>query len=166
MIMTTREVLETAAAYIKEAINQLPADQPEVPDRVEVWPEDDEHLRGDCWKSPWGSIISYRDGKWHWWNRKDHTWYREATPGSRTPLNRIADPSQPRRFDSLADIPEDMDRAVGKYLGYPCELARSPLSGTGWMMRVDHPYVRQQWVEYMDLHEDDPTDIEEVIDHE
>lgn len=72
----------------------------------------------------------------------------------------------PRRFDSLADIPEDMDRAVGKYMGYPCELARCPLSGTGWMMRVDHPYVRQQWVEYMGLDEDDLTNIEEVIDHE
>lgn len=72
----------------------------------------------------------------------------------------------PRRFDSLADIPENMERAAGKYQSYPCELARSPLSGTGWMMRVDHPYVPQQWVEYMGLDEDNLTDIEEVIDHE
>lgn len=72
----------------------------------------------------------------------------------------------PRTWASLADIPEDVERVVGKYLTYPCELARSPLSGTGWMMRVDHPYVRQQWVEYMNLDEDDLTDIEEAIDHE
>lgn len=72
----------------------------------------------------------------------------------------------PRRFDSLADIPEDVERAVGKYVGHPCELARSPLSGTGWMIRVDHLYTRQQWVEYRGLHEDRLTDLEEVIDHE
>lgn len=164
MTMTTREVLETAAAYIKEAINQLPADQPEVPDRVEVWPENDEHLRGDCWKSPWGSIISYRDDKWRWWNSRDRTWHLEATPGFWSPLERIADPSLPRRFDSLADIPENVERAVGKYVGHPCELARSSPSGTGWMMRVDAPGVRYQWAEYMGLNT--VTDIEEVIDHE
>lgn len=164
MTMTTREVLETAAAYIEEAIDQLPAGPPEVPDRVEVWPADDEHLRGDYWKSPWGSILLYRDGKWRWWNSWDRTWPLQATPGLWTPLERVADPTQPRRFDSIADIPEDVDRVAGKYLGHPCELARSPLSGTGWMMRVNSPGVRYQWAEYMDLHT--VTDLEEVIDHE
>lgn len=76
------------------------------------------------------------------------------------------DPSQPRRFASLADIPEDVGRAAGKYIGYPCELARSPLSGTGWMIRVNHSTKRRQWIEHMDLYEDDLTDIEEVIGHE
>lgn len=166
MKLTTEDqkALQGAMNVLMEILQQAP---PEVPDRVEVWPEnDDEHLRGEVWKSSRGYIISYRDDKWHWWNSRDRTWHLEATPGLWTPLNRIADPSQPRRFDSLADIPEDVDRVAGKYLGYPCELARSPLSGTGWMMRVDHPYVRQQWVEYMDLGEDDLTDIEEVIDHD
>lgn len=70
----------------------------------------------------------------------------------------------PRRFGSLADIPEDVDRASGKYLRHPCELARSPLSGTGWMMRVDALGTRYQWAEYMGLQS--VTDIEEVIDHD
>lgn len=163
---STREALQSVVARLAEAIDQLPADPPEVPDRVEVWPDNDEHLRGDCWECSWGSIISYRDGGWHWWNRKDRTWHMETTPGLWTPLDRVADPSQPRRFDSISDIPEDVDRVAGKYRGYPWELARSPLSGTGWMMRVDSPGARYRWVEYRGLHEDRLTDLEEVIDHE
>lgn len=142
------------------------ADQPEVPDTIEQWPDDDTDLRGEFWKCSWGSVISYRGDGWHWWDHVDHCWHPENHPGETSPLTRTTDPSQPRRFDSLADIPEDMDRAAGKYQSYPCELARSPLSGTGWMMQVHRPYVLQQWAEYMGLDEDDLTDIEEVIDHE
>lgn len=162
MTMTTREVLETAAAYIKEAIDQLPADQPEVPDRVEVWPEnDDEHLRGEVWKSSRGYIISYRDGKWHWWNSRDRTWHLEARPGLWTPLNRIADPSLPRRFDSITDIPEDVDRATGDYAGARRELARSGLCESGWFQRLkDKPF--RNWAELPTDQTKYVTDIRET----
>lgn len=42
----------------------VPADTPEVPDRIEEWPEDDAHLREQWWRDRKGSVWSSRDGQW------------------------------------------------------------------------------------------------------
>lgn len=200
---STRETLQSVVARLAEVIDQLPADPPEVPETVTEWPENDEHLRGDCWKSPWGSILLHRDGKWRWWNSWDRTWPLQATPGLWTPLERIADPTEvpdrieqwpredehlrgevwedadgdiyrfsdgqwevwsprmrewvgaidwlnsnwapftrttdpsaPRTWDTLYDVPEDVERVSGDYGGHCRELTRSGLSESGWFQRA------------------------------
>lgn len=42
----------------------VPAEAPEVPDRIEEWPEDDEHLRAYRWRDRKGAVWSSRDGQW------------------------------------------------------------------------------------------------------
>ena len=41
-------------------------DTPEVPERIEEWPEDDEHLRAYRWRDPDGYIWRCVDGWWRW----------------------------------------------------------------------------------------------------
>lgn len=166
---STREALQSVVARLAEAIDQLPTDPPEVPERVEVWPNDDTHLQGEFWEDKEGDRFRFSDGRWEMWSPRIRDWVPAggSPDSSWAPYTRTTDPSLPRRFDSISDIPEDVERAVGKYLGkYPCELARSPLPGTGWFIRIIRPYARHQWGEYMDLDEYDLTDIEEVIGHE
>lgn len=57
-----------------------PADReptPEVPDRIEEWPEDDEHLKDHKWKDSIGDVWSSRNGEWG---------YQVHGEGWRTPL--------------------------------------------------------------------------------
>lgn len=42
----------------------VPADSPEVPERIEEWPEDDAHLREQWWQDRKGAVWSSRDGQW------------------------------------------------------------------------------------------------------
>lgn len=42
----------------------VPADTPEVPERIEEWPEDDAHLREQRWRDRTGAVWSSRDGQW------------------------------------------------------------------------------------------------------
>ncbi|MBS6031398.1 MAG: hypothetical protein KH989_12060 [Kocuria rhizophila] len=42
----------------------VPAETPEVPDRIEEWPEDDAHLREQRWRDRKGAVWSSRDGQW------------------------------------------------------------------------------------------------------
>lgn len=42
----------------------VPADTPEVPERIEEWPEDDEHLKDHKWRDERGDIWSSWSGKW------------------------------------------------------------------------------------------------------
>lgn len=90
----------------------------------------------------------------------------EQLAGFPPPLTRTTDPSQLRRFDSLADVPEDVDRARGKISDAEYSLARSPLSESGWMVAVHFPQGRQRWVELVKSGSDIVSDIEEVIGHE
>lgn len=39
-------------------------DTPEVPDRIEEWPENDAHLREQWWQDRKGAVWSSRDGQW------------------------------------------------------------------------------------------------------
>ena len=169
MKLTTddRAALQGAIRVLMEILQQSPD---EVPDIIHEWPTADSHLRGDFWKDRDGDVWGWEPSKlvWQMWSHEHREWALRASSLAwmNCTLTRTTDPSLPRTWDTLGDVPDDVERAVGKYQSYPCELERSPLSGTGWMMRVDHPYVLQQWVEYMGLDEDNLTDIEEVIDHE
>lgn len=169
---STREALESVAALLAGVIDQLPADPPEVPERVEVWPEDDRHLRDDIWLADHPFFWIFEPTvlcpiRWVKRNKHAGEYIASNFKPYGGPFYRTTDnPIEPPRFDSIADIPEDVDRAKGKYKESPCELARSPLSSTGWMIRIDHNYVLPRWVEYMSADKVTLTDIEEVIDHE
>lgn len=154
-----RDAINVLAVILQQA-------SPEVPERIEEWPEDESTLGNAIWEDREGDHWRYLNAMWQVWDPKWRKWGEGHSPDYYLPLTRTTDPSLPRTWNSLADIPEDVERAAGKYRGYSWELARSPLSGTGWMMRIDLPYARQQWVEYMNLDEDELTDIEEAIDHE
>lgn len=137
MTMTTREVLETAAAYIKEAIDQLPADPPKVPEQIEEWPEDDTHLRGEFWKDRQGDVLTYTGDGWRFWAERLGQWCPlPIKPGYYLPLTRTTDPSLPRTWDTLDAVDADVDRATGDYAGIRRELARGELSESGWFRRV------------------------------
>lgn len=42
----------------------VPAETPEVPERIEEWPEDDAHLHEQRWRDRGGTVWSSRDGQW------------------------------------------------------------------------------------------------------
>lgn len=136
MTMTTREVLETAAAYIKEAIDQLPADQPEVPERIEQWPEDDTHLRGEFWDDRHGTTWAWRGREgWRVWEPTRRSWKDAWTgPHGFLPFTRTTDPSLPRTWDTLDDVPEDVELVTGDYVGMHREFARSGVCESGWLL--------------------------------
>lgn len=147
MKMTTREVLETAAAYIKEAIDQLPADLPEIPDIIEEWPEDDTHLRREFWEDMQGEFITYMGDRWMFWSEGRGQWLPlPISPGYYLPLTRATDPSLPRTWDTLDAVDTDVDRVTGDYAGIRRELARSPLCKSGWFQRLNVGPIRG-WVE-------------------
>lgn len=59
-----------------------------------------------------------------------------------------ADPSLPRTWDTLYDVPEDVERVTGDYAGTRSEFARSPLSETGWFQRAKGELF-SGWVELL-----------------
>lgn len=98
----------------------VPADTPKVPERIEEWPNDDTHLRGDFWRCSWGSVISYRGDGWYWWDHRNHCWHPENHPGESSSMTRTTDPSllstwdTPEVPDRVEEWPED-DTALRKY---------------------------------------------------
>lgn len=50
----------------------VPADVPEVPERIEEWPENDEHLKAYQWRDSAGA-------EWGW-SEREHKWQRETYP--------------------------------------------------------------------------------------
>lgn len=143
---STREVLQSVVARLAEVIDQLPA-SPEVPERVEEWPEDDTHLRGEFWKDRQGDVITYTGGGWMFWVEGKGQWaLLPMKPGYYLPFTRTTDPSLPRTWDTLDDVPEDVERVTGDYAGTCSELARGELSESGWFERPkDAPF--SGWVE-------------------
>lgn len=52
------------------------------------------------------------------------------------PYTRATDPSLPRTWGTLDAVPEDVARVIGDEVGTRRELARSPLSESGWFLRA------------------------------
>ena len=65
---------------------------PEVPDRLEEWPEDDEHLRGYKWEDSVGAVWSSQGGKWGY-RAPGGKWRQlvELTRPFRGPFTRVTD---------------------------------------------------------------------------
>lgn len=141
---STRETLQSVVARLAEVIDQLPADPPEVPDTIEQWPEDDSHLRGEFWEDRDGDVWRWEPSKlvWQMWSHERREWAGKTSSLAwmNYTLTRTVDPSAPRTWDTLCDVPEDVERVSGDYAGTRRKLARSPLSESGWFLRYDGPF--------------------------
>lgn len=158
---STRETLQSVVARLAEVIDQLPADPPEVPETVTEWPENDEHLRGEFWKDRQGDVITYTGDGWMFWLKRMGQWAPlPMKPGYYLPLTRTTDPTIPRTWDTLDDVPADVERATGDYAGVSRELARGELSGSGWFQRVLDNAPRR-WAELPAAETKNITNIQE-----
>ena len=144
MKLTTedRAALQGAIRVLTEILQQA---SPEVPERVEEWPENDEHLRGEFWEDTDGDIYRFSDEYWEVWQLGTRQWVEvlglEHLDNDWAPFTRTTDPSLPRTWDTLDDVPEGVERVTGDYAGTRSELARSELSESGWFQRPkDDPF--------------------------
>ena len=139
-----RSALQGAVRVLTEILQQAP---PEVPDTIEEWPEDDTHLRGEFWKDRDGYVWGHGDGMWAAWLPHYRRWSEVSLIRPiRPPFTRTTDPSLPRTWDTLDDVPEDVERVSGDYGGHRRELTRSGLSESGWFQRLKGGAFRG-WVE-------------------
>lgn len=131
-----RKALQGAVRVLVEILQQSPD---ETPDIIKQWPTDDKHLRGEFWKDRDGDHWRYRNDMWQIWDpakREWSDWGVSNAPGHYPPFTRTTDPSLPRTWDTLDDVPEDVELITGDYVGIRRELARGELSGSGWFQRV------------------------------
>lgn len=148
MELTTddRAALQGAMKVLMEILQQAP---PEVPNMVHEWPKDDKHLRGEFWEDKDGDIYRFSDGQWEEvWQPETRQWVDvlQRLDNDWAPFTRTTDPSLPRTWDTLDDVPEDVERITGDYAGTRLELARGELSESGWFDRLkDGPF--RNWVE-------------------
>lgn len=149
MKLTTedRKALQGAVRVLVEILQQAP---PEVPDTIEEWPEDDTHLRGEFWEDKERDIFRFSDGRWEIWKPRTRRWMRinrlDRLDNNWAPFTRTTDPSLPRTWDTLDAVDADVERVTGDYAGVRCELARSPISKSGWFQRLKGGPFRN-WVE-------------------
>lgn len=139
-----RKALQGAISVLTEILNQ----SPEVPDVVHEWPEGDEHLRGEFWEDQDRDCYRFSEGWWEMWSPRDRKWsgaLRRLDNGW-APFARTTDPSLPRTWDTLDTVDADVERVTGDYVGMRRELARSPLSESGWFQRIQDNAPRR-WVE-------------------
>lgn len=147
MKLTTedRAALQGAIRVLAVILQQAP---PEVPERVEEWPDNDTHLRGEFWEDKDGDIFRFSDGRWEGWQPATRQWmgvlghlYNVWAPFTRT-----TDPSIPRTWDTLDAVDTDVECVTGDYAGVRRELARGELSESGWFQRSkDDPF--SGWLE-------------------
>lgn len=157
-----RSALQDAIRVLVEILQQSPD---ETPDIINEWPEDDEHLRGDFWKNPNGNVWRWvpSESMWQVWSHKYREWAGK-TPSlawMNCTFTRTTDPSLPRTWDTLDDVPEDVERATGDYAGTRRELARSPLSESGWFQRIQDNAPRR-WTELPETETNNVTNIKET----
>lgn len=132
-----RKALQDVMNVLTEILQQSPD---ETPDIIKQWPYEDEHLRGDFWKEPngdvWGWVPS--EEMWQMWSHERREWALMASSLAwmSCTFTRTTDPSLPRTWDTLDDVPEDVERVTGDYAGRRDELARSALSESGWFQRA------------------------------
>lgn len=136
MELTTndRAALQGAIRVLTEILQQ----SPEVPDIIYEWPTADSHLRGEFWEDKDGDIYRFSDGHWGIWGPMTRQWmgFLEHLDNDWAPFTRTTDPSLPRTWDTLYDVPEDVERVTGDYGGIHRELAWSGLSESGWFQRA------------------------------
>lgn len=149
MKLTTddRKALQGAVRVLVEILQQSP---PEVPERIEEWPEDDTHLRGEFWEDTDGYVWRWLPSEemWQVWSHEYRAWTGKVSSLAwmNCTFTRTTDPSLPRTWDTLEDVPEDVERATGDYARTRLELARGELSESGWFDRLkDGPF--RNWVE-------------------
>ena len=112
---------------------------PEVPERIEEWPEDDTHLQGELWLDWTGHYVwifeptADNPRRWVLRCRYGGAYVSQESRPTRGPFTRATDPSLPRTWDTLDDVPEDVERATGDYAGTRRKLARSSLCESGWL---------------------------------
>lgn len=149
MKLTTddRKALQDAMNVLAEILQQSP---PEVPERIEKWPYEDEHLRRDFWKEPNGDVWTWvpSEEMWQVWSHEHREWgFRTSSLAWMScTFTRTTDPSLPRTWDTLDDVDTDVERVTGDCAGTRLELARGELSESGWFDRLkDGPF--RNWVE-------------------
>ena len=62
--LTWEELCEMGPVQVIPDQGWTVPDTPEVPERIEEWPEDDEHLKDHKWRDEMGAIWSSWSGKW------------------------------------------------------------------------------------------------------
>lgn len=138
MKLTTddRAALQGAISVLAEILQQSPD---ETPDIIKQWPYEDEHLRGDFWKEPNGDVWRWVPSEevWQMWSHERREWALRASSLAwmSCTFTRIADPSLPRTWGTLDDVPEDVERVTGDYAGLRRKFARGELSESGWFLR-------------------------------
>lgn len=148
MKLTTddRKALQGAISVLAEILQQSPD---ETPDIIKEWPTADSHLRGEFWEDKDGDIYRFSDGQWEEvWQPETRQWVDvlQRLDNDWAPFTRTTDPSLPRTWGTLDAVPEDVERVTGGYAGTRRELARSPLSESGWFQRTkDGPF--RNWAE-------------------
>lgn len=162
MNLTTddKKALQGAINVLSEVLQQAP---PEVPERIEEWPEDDTHLRGDFWKDTDGDVYRFSDEWWEIWKPRTRYWIDsgQRLDNEWAPFTRTTDPSLPRTWDTLDAVDADVERVTGDYVGMRRELARSPLSESGWFQRIQDNAPRR-WTELPASETRNVTNIKET----
>lgn len=164
MKLTTddRKAMQGAISVLTEILQQSP---PEVPDTIEQWPTDDEHLRRDFWKEPNGDVWRWVPSEevWQAWSHERREWgFRTSSLAWMScTFTRTVDPSLPRTWDTLDAVDTDVERVTGDYVGMRRELARSPLSESGWFERIQDNAPRR-WTELPETETNNVTNIKET----
>ena len=164
MKLTTedRKALQGAVRVLVEILQRV---SPEVPERVEEWPEDDTHLQGEFWEDADGDVWKWvpSESMWQVWSHEYNAWAggTSSLAWMSCTFTRTTDPSLPRTWDTLDDVPEDVERVTGDYVGMRRELARSPLSESGWFQRIKDNAPRK-WTELPETETNNVTNIKET----
>lgn len=156
-----RAALQGAINVLVEALQQSPD---ETPDIIKQWPANDKHLRGDFWKEPNGDVWMWvpSEERWQVWSHLRREWgfKTSSLAWMSCTLTRTTDPSLPRTWGTLDAVDPDVERVTGDYVGMRRELARSPLSGSGWFQRIQDNAPRK-WVELPETETNNVTNIRE-----
>ncbi|MEX3600513.1 hypothetical protein [Kocuria carniphila] len=163
-----KETLKTVIDMLIPVVDQLPDESVAVPERVEQWPEDDTTLREYLWLDWTGNYFwifeptANSPRRWVKRWRYGGAYMDQESRPTGGPLTRTTDPSLPQSWETLADVPENIERVIGKFMGHDCEIARSPLPASGWMMRVHVGWPHgSQWVEMLDHAVQEVTNVQE-----
>ena len=69
----------------------VPAETPEVPDRIEEWPEDDEALRAYRWRDCYKNVLDWKKTRWRKTTPSGYSFPVDAAFEIDVPCTRVAD---------------------------------------------------------------------------